>query len=206
MCASGNGLGDVTRIADAAIGDQRHAGAFQAAGDVGHGRDLRHTDTGDDARGADGAGANTHLDCIGTGIGQVARGFGGGDVAGDHLQIGPLGLDGLHRVDDALRMTVGGIDHHDIDAGIAQRGHAIHRIGRRAHCSADAQATGLVLAGTRVVGGFLEVLDGDHAAQLGVGADHQHLLDAVLVQQVQHFVLGGVFTHRDQPLARGHDR
>ena len=40
-------------IADAAIGHQRNAGAFQAPGRLQHRRELRHADAGDDARGAD---------------------------------------------------------------------------------------------------------------------------------------------------------
>ena len=48
---------------------------------------------------------------------------------------------------------------------------------------ADAQASALILAGAREFGGLLEVLDRDHAVQFMIAADHQHLLDAVLVQQ-----------------------
>src|SRR3546814_10150758 len=34
----------------------------------------------------------------------------------------------------------------------------------------------------REIGGLLDVLDGDHAAQAELVIDHQHLLDAVLLQ------------------------
>jgi hypothetical protein len=53
--------------------------------------------------------------------------------------------------------------------------------------------------------GLLDVLHRDHAAQAEVVVDDQHLLDAVLVQQLQHLVLGRALAHRDQPLARRHD-
>ena len=36
--------------------------------------------------------------------------------------------------------------------------------------------------------------------------DHQHLLDAVLVQQREHFFLRRVLAHGDQALLRRHDR
>ena len=39
-----------------------------------------------------------------------------------------------------------------------------------------------------------------------VAVHHQHLLDAVLVQQQQHFVLRRVLAHGDQALLRRHDR
>src|SRR5690606_12508218 len=59
--AGGDGLGDVARIADAAVGDQRHAGALERRGDVADRGDLRHADTGDDAGRADRAGPDADL-------------------------------------------------------------------------------------------------------------------------------------------------
>ena len=58
--------------------------------DVRHGGDLRHADAGDDARGADGARADADLDAVDAGLHEIARGFGGGDVAADDLQVAPL--------------------------------------------------------------------------------------------------------------------
>ncbi len=62
---------------------------FERLRDIGDGADLRHADTGDDARGADGARADADLHRIRAGLHQIARGFGGDDVAADHLQLGP---------------------------------------------------------------------------------------------------------------------
>ncbi len=42
--------------------------------------------------------------------------------------------------------------------------------------------------------------------QFMIAGNHQHLLDAVLVQQRQHLVLGCILAHRDQALFRRHDR
>ena len=52
------------------------------------GRQLRHADAGDDARGADRAGADADLDAIGAGIDQRLGAVGGGDIAGDDLDVG----------------------------------------------------------------------------------------------------------------------
>jgi hypothetical protein len=49
----------------------------------------------------------------------------------------------------------------------------------------DAQRASIVLGGTREFGGLLEVLDRDHALQVEVGIHDQHLLDAMLVEQIQ---------------------
>ena len=37
-----------------------------------------------------------------------------------------------------------------------------------------------------------------------IAGHHQHFLDAVLVQQREHLILGRVFAHRDQPILRRH--
>ena len=58
-----------------------HPGAFDDGGD------LRHADPGDDARGADRAGAHSHLDGVGSGIDEAAGALGGADIAGNDLQI-----------------------------------------------------------------------------------------------------------------------
>ncbi len=71
---------------------------------------------------------------------------------------------------------------------------------------ADAQATVFVLARARKVGGLLEVLHRDHALELEVVTDDEHLLDAMLVQRLEHIVLGGVLGHGDEALLRRHDR
>ena len=48
-------------------------------------RDLRHADAGDDPRRADRPGPDADLDRVGPGLDQGLRPFGGGDVAGDHV-------------------------------------------------------------------------------------------------------------------------
>ena len=68
--AGGERLGDVAGVADAAIGDQGRAAVADRFGDHADRRDLRHADTGDDARGADRTGTDADLDRIRAGIDQ----------------------------------------------------------------------------------------------------------------------------------------
>ena len=136
---------------------------------------------------------------------QRARRLAGDDVAGDHLHLRVVLLDPADAIDHALRMTVRGIDHQHVDAGIDQRGHALLGVAAHADRRTDQQGFLRVLGGMRVVARLLDVLDGDQPAQLEVVVDHQHLLDAVLVQQLQHFVLAGAFLHRHQLVLAGHD-
>ena len=100
---------------------------------------------------------------------------------------------------------MGGIDYHQIDTRFTQRGDAIDRVGRGTDRGANTQPADIVLAGARKFRGLLEILHGDHAHQLVPGVHYQHLLDAVLVQQREHFFLGRVLANRDQPILRSHD-
>ena len=73
--AGGDRLGEIAGIADAAVGDQRHAGALERRGHVSHGRDLRHAHAGHDARGADRARADADLDAVRAGRDQGLGGL-----------------------------------------------------------------------------------------------------------------------------------
>jgi hypothetical protein len=75
-------------------------------------------------------------------------------------------LDPAHAVDDALRVAVRGVDDDDVHTRLDQRRDARLGVAADTDRRADAQAFLGVLAGVRVVGGLLDVLDRDHAAQL----------------------------------------
>ena len=99
---------------------------------------------------------------------------------------------------------MGGVYHHHVDAGFHQLRHAVERIGAGAHSSGDQQTATAVLGGAREFLRLLEVLHGNHAREAAGHVYHQHLLDAVLVEQAEHFALRGVLTHRHEPLLRRH--
>ena len=102
-------------------------------------------------------------------------------------------------------MTVRGIDDQHVDTGLHQCLDALLGIATGTDRRTDPQAPLFILAGIREVGGFLDILDRDHAAQVEVAVDHQHALDTVLVQQRDHLVLAGALRDRDQPVLRRHD-
>ncbi|MCY1410937.1 hypothetical protein D9M71_263160 [compost metagenome] len=204
--ASHHGLGQVAGEADAAVGDQRNAGAFKGGGDVGDGGNLRYANTGNDTGGADRARADADLDRVRASLGQCASGFAGGDVAADHLDLRVGFLDPANAVDHALGVTVGGVHHHHVDPGVDQCSDALGGIGASADGGADAQAALVVLGRQRVGLGLLDVAEGHQAAQVEVLVDHQHLLDAVLVELGLHFFQRGAFAGGDQLFLRRHDR
>ena len=142
-------LGEIAGIFDAAVGDHRRVGLLRRLDRVGDRGELRHADTGDDARGADRARPDADLDGVGAGIDQRLGAFGGGDIAGDHLHGVRHALDAGHGIEHAARMAVGGIDDDEIDAGFDQR-FAAHVTGfADAGRGGDPQPALLVLAGIR---------------------------------------------------------
>ena len=164
-----------------------------ASDDRRDGRDLRHADAGDDARRADRAGADADFDAVGTRIDESFRRFGRRDIAGDKLQVRIGTLDGAHALEHVARMAVRRVDDQDVDAGLDEQRDALVGVHTRANRGADAQRATLVFARQRIVVRFLNVLHGDHAAQLEavLFVDDEQLLDAVLVQEAEHLVLVG---------------
>ena len=104
-------------------------------------------------------------------------------------------------------MAVRGIHHQHVDAGLDQAHHAlVGGAAADADRRTDAQAPVGVLAGVRVALGLEDVLRGDHAAQAEGVIDHQHLLDAVAVQQLLDVGEVGALEHRHQLALARHDR
>ena len=99
-----------------------------------------------------------------------------------------------------------GVDHHHVDTGSGQRFDALTGIGAGTDRCADAQTTLAVLGGQRVGLGFLDIAEGDQAAQVEIAVYHEHLLDAVLVELGLDFFQGGAFEHGDQLVLGRHDR
>ena len=131
MGACGEGLGDVSRVADAAVGDDRHP-AFGGPGGVVDGGDLGNPDAADDPGRADRPWANAHLYRIGAGVDQGPGSLDRRHIAGDDLD-GEVPLDAADRVDHVLAVSVGGVDHDQVNIGLDQRGdplEVMHANGR----------------------------------------------------------------------------
>src|SRR5260370_6739254 len=81
-------LGDIARVPNSAVPDDRHPGALQRLGNPRNRADLRHADASYDARGADRSGTDAHLDRVGSVLDEIERRLSGHDIAADHLYIG----------------------------------------------------------------------------------------------------------------------
>ena len=76
---------------------------------------MGDADAGDDARGADGAGALADLDGVGAAVGEELGAGGAGHVAGDDGEIGEGGADEFDHVADPGGVAVGGGDCDGVD-------------------------------------------------------------------------------------------
>jgi hypothetical protein len=203
--AGSDRLGDVAGIADAAVGDQRHARALQRSGHAVDRHDLRHADTGDDARGADRAWANADLDAVGAAFHQRQCRRAGGDVAADHVHTGVVLLDPTHALDHAGAVAVGGVDHQHVDAGARQQFDTLFGAFTDTDRGADAQLAESIARRVRKARLFGDVFHRHQATQFERVVDDQHPLQLVAVHQRLAFFERSTFAHRDQALARRHD-
>ncbi len=175
----GDGLGEVTRILDAAIGD--HRDVARGPRRVHDRRQLRHAHAGDDPGRADGARPDADLHRIRARADERAGAFGGRHVAGDHLHVVRQPLDPIDRQAHALGMPMRRVDHDQVAPRVDQRlrpleaGVAHRRRGRHA------QAPQTVLAGLWVDHGLLDVLDRQEPGQMPLRVHDQQLLDPARV-------------------------
>ena len=143
---------------------------------------MRHADTGDDAGGADGAGADADFDHVCTRISQSNGGVGGGDIAADDDEVGMLAAQLAHAVKHAFGVAMRGIDDDDVHPGGGQEFDAPFAVATGADGGADAQAFVLVFAGERIVARAAQVFDGNESFQGEAIINQQHFFDAVFVQ------------------------
>ncbi len=128
-------------------------------------RDLRHADPGDDARRADRARPLAGLDRIGARVDQRLGRLAGGDVAGDHLELARQTGDARDHVEDAARVSVGGVDDQHVGPRGEQRLRTLERVRADPDGRADTQPSvrrPWSRSGTRRAS---DVLDRDQAAQ-----------------------------------------
>ena len=110
----GQGLDDIARVADTAVGDDGDTGALQGLGGHHDCGKLGHAHTCNDTGGADGTGAYADLHGVHSALLQSLGCLTGSDVAGDDLQVGELLTDCLQDSQHTLRMTVGGVEDQSL--------------------------------------------------------------------------------------------
>ena len=101
MRSSYQGLGYISGKSDATVGNDRNIGIVQRFSHIADRRDLRDTDTSDNARSTDRSRTNSDLDRIDSGRYQIFCRSGGGDVTADNLHLGIVFLDPGYAIEYA---------------------------------------------------------------------------------------------------------
>lgn len=187
----GEGFYDVAGFGDAAVGEEFDVFLFRGGAGNVKGGELGDADAGDDARGADGAGALADFDRIGTAISEEGDTGGAGNVAGDDGEVGEGGADEFDHVAHTGGMAVGGGDGDGVDgffdegAYVGEDFLAVERAAREAHGGeggtddeAEAGVAGGLAAGFGLGGDALDIGGRDEALEAIVGADDEHFVDA----------------------------
>ena len=166
-------LRHVARKLDATVGDDGNARATERLRRAVDSRELRNANAADDARRADRARTDADLDRVRTALRQRHGGFTRRDIASNHVDLREMLDDVFRHLHDALRVTVGGVDHDHVDTSRRQLLHTgeialAARDGRR-----DAQ-TELVVA---VVGRILVLHQALHVGETVETHDLAGLVD-----------------------------
>jgi hypothetical protein len=151
-------------------------------------------------------GADADLDAVGAVVGERLRAGRGRDVAADHLHVREALLDPRHAVEHALRMAVRGVDDDDVRARLDQSSvrSSLSEATPTAAPTRSRPSSSLHAFGCSFA--FRMSLTVMRPLELAVGRQHQHALEAMAVHQLLRGLEVGPLGHRDQLVARRHDR
>ena len=112
--------------------------------------------------------------------------------------------DGFDGFDDALGVTVGGIDGENVGADFGHVYSTFEEIAGSPDCGAYAEAAVVVFGGTRIFEFFLNVFYGDETFEVEILIDDEKFFDAVLLKNFFGLFESGADGNGDQ-IVFGHD-
>mmetsp|Transcript_65942 Transcript_65942/g.190243 ORF Transcript_65942/g.190243 Transcript_65942/m.190243 type:complete len:269 (-) Transcript_65942:763-1569(-) len=185
--AEAQGLDDVPRARDAAIGEDRDAPRARVLRHVEDRRGLGPSTSADLLGGADGADAHADAEPIHAAVDEVLCLRLGDNVAADDLQVGELLLHPpKHLVlEDAIPLAA--VHDDGVHTGGDQRAHPVFVTGPRPDGRRNPQTVPLVLRSVRVVRRLLQVRPRHKRHQSVVRGDHGQL---ALLRLLQNLVRG----------------
>jgi hypothetical protein len=117
---SRQGQGDVTRITDSPVGPNRFTEFVCGFGTLENSRELGATDSGHHSRRTHSARSDSDFDHIGAGFDQIDRTLPRDHIAGDNDGLGGSSPNSAHGVDHAILVTMGRVDHQNVDTHVAE--------------------------------------------------------------------------------------
>ncbi len=161
-----------------AVGDNRNFMLMCSFNAVNYRGYLRHSHAGNNSCGADCAGPDADLDCVGAGCYQILGSLGGRDIARNHVDI-IIGFYFLYGVDNVLRMAVCGIDYDNIRIGCYKSLDSF--IVLNTYCGTNTQSASMVPGGYWILLDAVNISHSNQASQLVFAVNQQQLLDLVLL-------------------------
>ena len=166
---------------------------------------LRHAHAGHDTGRTNRARADTDFNGIRTGSHQIQSGFSSSNVAADDLDVRIGFFYPAHAIDNALAMTVGGIDHNYVHAGFYQCFDALFGIAAGTHRGTDAQAAFGIFVGIRELSCFQNIFNCNQTFEFVLVVQYQNALNFVRMHDFAGFIDAGTFRNGNQTVAGGHD-
>ena len=193
----------IARVAQTAVGDDRHARALDSLRGLEDSRQLRHAHTRNDTRGADRARTDTHFHTVSTVLHKILRSLSGSDIPHYDIQFRIFRLYRPQCIHNVLRVSVRRVEHDSVHTLFVERVHAVHIVCRDTHARSAAQATFRVLASIGEVFQFGDIFVGNQPREVSFFVHHGQFLHFVGLQRVHN---RRVVRGRDgnQVLARHH--
>ena len=195
---------DVTGAPDPAIRDQRDPDLPCRCGAFEHRRELRHPDPCDQSRRAGEAGADADLDRIGAGGREIGDAVARGDVARNHVDVGPGCLQLGDRLDRGIGMPVRDVEDERVHLGRHELTRAIEIVASNPDRGRNPEATERVAGRARVAVRDPEIAERDETGHPAVAVHERELLDPASGQQPPCLVEGDPGRSDDQAVARRH--
>src|SRR5699024_4548022 len=183
-CTGSQCLDNVAGILDAAVSDHRDAILGSHTGSVINSGNLRHTNASHNTGGADGAGADAHFHTVSACVNQGLCAGTGSDIACDHGQVGICLLNLGNGFQNAVVVTMGGVQRDHVHLGLYQLCHTLQHVGGSTHSSASQQTAACVSCGVGILHSLLDILNGNQALQVALLVHDGEFLNAVLAQDL----------------------
>src|SRR3990167_365323 len=195
----------IARVLYAAVGNDRDTVHLGDPRYVLYGGDLGHPDAGYYAGRAYGARPDADLHAVRPGLDNRISAFPGPDVPRDQVDFGEIRFRGFYRVYDLLRMAVGRVYNYHVASDLDKGFYPFFPVGPDAYGRAAPEPPHAVLGRRRIFLYLLYVLHRNKSAESEFLIYHRELFNPVLVEEFLRFFERGPFTHRYEPLLRGHD-
>ena len=183
--ASGDSLGDITRVLNTTICNNRHTMLTGEKSTVINRGDLWHPNTRDNASRANSTCTDTYFHSVCSCLDKGLSCLGCHDIAHDQLHLSSKTFFYLrHRFNDHARVSVGGIYYQHIHSLFDQGGTTSTSIWSYTDCGPNTQATIFVFGSMWVENFLLDILHGDKALEHSVLIHHRQFLDLIAMEAI----------------------